>query len=303
MLKQKLSQKLVQKLSPKQMQLMKLIQLPSISLAQRIKEELESNPALEEDDDSDNNYEMEGSENDEFEVSDNANENSDEFELDDYINEYIEDDPSSYRLSESKEDAPGENMYPIANFESLIEHLEKQIGHLRLESEEEEIIAHQIIGTIDDDGYLRRDIKDIIDDILFLYNVVVDYDEVKEMIEKIQRLDPPGIAAKDLQETLIIQLKDSMDKSDTVSKAKTLALNILINHFDIFTKKHYSKLAKNLMVSLDELKEAIDEILKLNPKPASGFSNAVDVKIDYIVPDFIIENKNGQLELSLNNSQ
>lgn len=237
MLKQKLSQKLIQKLSPKQMQLMKLIQLPSASLVQRIKEELESNPALEEDDNANDNYEMEETENDGFDSTDNeSGDSEDVFELDDYINEYIEDDPTSYKINENKSENLNDNSYPIANFESLLEHLEKQIGHLRLETEEEEIIAHQIIGTIDDDGYLRREIKDIIDDILFLYNVIVDYDEVEEIIKKIQKLDPPGIAAKDLQEALIIQLKDSMDKSETVSKSKILAMTILNNHFETFSK-------------------------------------------------------------------
>ena len=304
MLKQKLSQKLVQKLSPKQMQLMKLIQLPSASLIQRIKEELESNPALEEDDNANDNYEMEETENDGFESSDtDTGENEDVFELDDYINEYMEDDPSSYKLNDNKSENLNDSSYPAANFESLLEHLEKQIGHLRLESEEEEIIARQIIGTIDDDGYLRREIKDIIDDILFLYNVMVYHDEVEEIIKKIQKLDPPGIAAKDLQEALIIQLKDSIEKSDSVSKSKILAMSILNNHFDTFSKKHYTKLEKNLFVSKDELKDAIDEILKLNPKPASGFSDISEGNMEYIVPDFVIENKNGQLELSLNNSQ
>lgn len=304
MLKQKLSQKLVQKLSPKQMQLMKLIQLPSISLVQRIKEELESNPALEEDDGYTESYESESNENDqEGESYEEGAEREEVFELDDYINEYIEDDPSSYKLSNSSAEQAQESLYPVVDFESLLDHLEKQIGHLGLESEEEEIIARQIIGTIDDDGYLRREIKDIIDDILFLYNEVVNYKEVESIIKKIQRLDPPGIAARDLQETLIIQLNDSMEKSDDNMRAKELAMSILNNHFDIFSKKHYTRLEKNLFVSKDELKAAIDEILKLNPKPASGFSISSENNMEYIVPDFIIENKNGQLELTMNNNQ
>ncbi len=304
MLKQKLSQKLVQKLSPKQMQLMKLIQLPSVSLVQRIKEELESNPALEEDDGYTESYESESNENDqEGESYEEGTEREEVFELDDYINEYIEDDPSSYKLSNSSAEQAQESLYPVVDFESLLDHLEKQIGHLGLESEEEEIIARQIIGTIDDDGYLRREIKDIIDDILFLYNEVVNYKEVESIIKKIQRLDPPGIAARDLQETLIIQLNDSMEKSDDNMRAKELAMSILNNHFDIFSKKHYTRLEKNLFVSKDELKAAIDEILKLNPKPASGFSISSENNMEYIVPDFIIENKNGQLELTMNNNQ
>lgn len=282
------------------MQLMKLIQLPSTSLTQRIKEELESNPALEEEEGSLDNYDPE---NENYEESQDENvERDDEFELDDYINEYIEDDPSSYKLSNESPDNVVESSYPVADFESLLDHLEKQVGHLGLETEEEEIIARQIIGTIDDDGYLRRDIRDIIDDILFLYNVVVENRDVEKIIRKIQRLDPPGIAARDLQETLLIQLKDNIEKSG-LTKSKELALSILNNHFDTFSKKHYTKLEKNLFVSKVDLKKAIDEIVKLNPKPASGFSAISDNVLEYVVPDFIIENKNGELELSLNNSQ
>ena len=305
MLKQKLSQKLVQKLSPKQMQLMKLIQLPSASLVQRIKEELESNPALEEDEGFNENYESGNAENDteKDDLYEEGGEREEVFELDDYINEYIEDDPISYKLSNSAADTNYEMSFPVANFESLLEHLEKQIGHLGLETEEDEIIARQVIGTIDDDGYLRREISDIIDDILFLYNVVVNYKDVERIIRKIQRLDPPGIAAKDLQETLIIQLKDSIDKGTTNLRSKELAMSILNNHFEIFSKKHYTKLEKNLFVTKDELRDAIDEILKLNPKPASGFAVSTENSLEYIVPDFIIENKNGELELSMNNSQ
>jgi len=265
---------------------------------------LESNPALEEDEGYTESYESESNENDtEGESYEEGGEREEVFELDDYINEYIEDDPSSYKLSNSSAEPAQESLYPVVDFESLLDHLEKQIGHLGLESEEDEIIARQIIGTIDDDGYLRREIKDIIDDILFLYNEVVNYKDVENIIKKIQRLDPPGIAARDLQETLIIQLKDSMEKSDDNMRAKELAMSILNNHFDIFSKKHYTRLEKNLFVTKEELKAAIDEILKLNPKPASGFSISAENNMEYIVPDFIIENKNGQLELTMNNNQ
>ena len=305
MLKQKLSQKLVQKLSPKQMQLMKLIQLPSISLVQRIKEELESNPALEEDEGFGDTYETDkaSQDQDSEDQFDDSGDREEVFELDDYINEYIEDDPGAYRHTNTSADTGQEGSYPVADFESLLEHLEKQIGHLALESEEDEIIARQIIGTLDDDGYLRRDTIDLIDDILFLYNVVVDQKDIERILNKIQKLDPPGIAARDLQETLIIQLKDIMDKNQDNMRFRELAMSILRNHFDIFSKKHYSRLQKNLFISTDELKAAIDEILKLNPKPASGFSVSQKNTMEYIVPDFVIENKNGQLLLSLNNSQ
>ncbi len=297
MLKQNLSQKLVQKLSPKQIQLMKLIQLPTISLVQRVKEELENNPALEEEDGYNDVFDLD------TEEKDNTGEKEETFELDDYIKEYIEDDPISYKYTDNTYSDTDEKHTPVAVFESLLEHLEKQIGLLELKDEKEELIARQIIGTIDDDGYLRRDLLDIADDMLFLYNIEVSDDEVENVLKKIQKLDPPGIAARDLQESLMIQLNDAIIKGEKVSPAKELAMKILINHFDIFSKKHYSKLQKNLFVSKQELKEAINEILKLNPKPASGYSGSFNNKSEYIVPDFIITNNDGELELALNNSQ
>ncbi len=305
MLKQNLSQKLVQKLSPKQIQLMKLIQLPTVSLSQRIKEELENNPALEEDDGYNDVFDLDNSErNDsEQENKDEITEKEEVFELDDYIKEYIEEDPISYKYTDNSYDDSQDRQVPIAVYESMLDHLEKQIGLLDLKDEKEELIARQIIGTIDDDGYLRRDISDIVDDILFLYNIEVEEEMVEKILRKIQKLDPPGIAARDLQESLIIQLRDSINKSNENSSSKELAMKILTNHFDIFSKKHYTKLQKNLFVSKQELKDAIDEILKLNPKPASGFSGSNTNRMEYIVPDFIISNKDGELELILNNSQ
>ena len=287
------------KLSPRQMQLMKLVQLPAMSFSQRIKEELESNPALEENDGQNDVFDLDS---DTEETSVENEEREEVFELDDYINDYIEEDPISYRQAEKKEDDGSDRYTVVSVHESLLEHLQKQIGLLDLENETEELIARQIIGTIDDDGYFRRDVNDVIDDILFLYGIEVDYDVVEKILAKIQRLDPVGIGAKDLRETLIIQLKAGLESSTENLEAKELALKILENHFDIFSKKHYTKLQRILNISRDELKEAIDEILKLNPKPASGFSAANSVKSEYIIPDFIIENKGDELELRLNNS-
>lgn len=298
MLKQNLSQKQTHKLSPRQMQLMKLVQLPAMSFVQRIKEEMESNPALEEDDGINDVFDLDVSDS---ETNEN-DEQEEKFELDDYINEYIEEDPTLYRQSEKSKDDQ-EKFTPIAVYESLLEHLQKQIGLLDLKGEVDELIARQIIGTIDDDGYLRREIYDIVDDILFLYNIDVESDKVEEILSKIQKLDPLGIAARDLRESLIIQLKGSLDRNDYNTEEKELALRILENHFDIFSKKHYTKLQKNLFISKSELKGAIDEILKLNPKPASGFSGAGGNKMEYVIPDFIIENKGEELELRLNNNE
>ncbi len=294
MLKQNLSQKQVHKLSPKQMQLMKLVQLPITSFEQRIKEELESNPALEEDDGQVDVFDLDKNE------RDNVNETNDEvFELDDYINEYIEEDPISYKYNTQSENEEQERFSHNTFGDSLLEHLQKQINLLNLKDEKEELIARQLIGTIDDDGYLRREVDDIIDDILFLHNIQVDANSVRDILQKIQKLDPVGIAARDLQESLIIQLEYNIERDRT--RGKELALKILSNYFETFSKKHYSKLIKNLFISKSELREAIDEILKLNPKPASGFSNTDGNKTEYIIPDFIIANRDGELELRLNN--
>jgi len=300
MLKQNLSQKQTHKLSPRQMQLMKLVQLPAMSFVQRIKEELENNPALEEDDGYNDVFDLEKSETEKVEGSE---EQEEKFELDDYINEYIEEDPISYKQSDRNADDTQEKFTPLAVYESLLEHLQKQIGLLELHDEKEELIARQIIGTIDDDGYLRRDINDIIDDILFLYNIEVDFDTVEKILGKIQKLDPLGIAARDLRESLIIQLKGSIEKNTENNEEKELALKILVNHFEIFSKKHYSKLQKNLFISREELRDSVDEILKLNPKPASGFSGSNSNKMEYVIPDFIIENRGEELDLRLNNNE
>ncbi len=294
MLKQNLSQKQIHKLSPKQMQLMKLVQLPITSFEQRVKEELESNPALEEDEGQVDVFDLDNNR------DDNANNDAEEkFELDDYINEYIEEDPISYKYNTQSETEDQEKFTPNSVNDTLLEHLQKQINLLNLKDETEELIARQLIGTIDDDGYLRRDVDDIIDDMLFLYNIDVEKNSVEDILKKIQKLDPVGIAARNLQECLIIQLEYNIERETT--KGKELALKILTNHFEIFTKKHYSKLQKNLFISKTELKEAVDEILKLNPKPASGFSSVSGNKLEYIIPDFIIANRDGILELRLNN--
>jgi RNA polymerase sigma-54 factor len=299
MLKQNLSQKTIQKLSPQQIQLMKLLQIPTATLDQRIKEELESNPALDEGNETAEVYDIDGKDDkaeDEFDDS-----KSDDFELDDYIKEYIEDDPVSYKIkSESIQDVEDKSM-PVAVQSSFHEYLERQIGMLEIEDEKEGIIADQIVGSIDADGYLRREPLAIIDDLLFTSNIDATEEEIERTLRKIQSLDPAGVGARTLQECLILQMRDRIRKDPGINKkSRSVALKILENHFDQFTKKHYTKLQKNLFLSESELKEAIEEILKLNPKPASGFSSSNNTGSQYIVPDFIISNRDGELELSLN---
>ncbi|MGA0231536.1 MAG: RNA polymerase factor sigma-54, partial [Saprospiraceae bacterium] len=299
MLKQNLSQKMMQKLSPQQIQLMKLLQIPTATLDQRVKEELESNPALEEGNEAADVYDIDG--NEESGEDDYDDPKAEDFELDDYITEYIEDDPISYKIkSESIQDVEEKSM-PIAVHSSFHEYLERQVGMLGIEDEKELKIAEQIVGSIDADGYLRREPLAIIDDLLFTSNVDATEEEIDTVLIKVQGLDPAGVGARTLQECLILQMKDKILKEpENHKKAKSVALKILENHFDQFTKKHYQKLQKNLFLSESELKEAIEEILKLNPKPASGFSAPNSTSNQYIVPDFIITNRDGELELSLN---
>jgi len=299
MLKQNLSQKMMQKLSPQQIQLMKLLQIPTATLDQRVKEELESNPALEEGNEAADVYDIDG--NEESGEDDYDDPKAEDFELDDYITEYIEDDPISYKIkSESIQDVEEKSM-PIAVHSSFHEYLERQVGMLGIEDEKELKIAEQIVGSIDADGYLRREPLAIIDDLLFTSNVDATEEEIDTVLIKVQGLDPAGVGARTLQECLILQMKDKILKEpENHKKAKSVALKILENHFDQFTKKHYQKLQKNLFLSESELKEAIEEILKLNPKPASGFSVPNSTSNQYIVPDFIITNRDGELELSLN---
>lgn len=300
MLKQTVSQKMLQKLSPQQIQLMKLLQVPTVNLEQRIEEELEANPALEE-----------GAERDELlgdDYGDAVNDETrdDNFELDEYIQDYIEEDPSSYKLRSNNYQSSEEDdkQVPIAVEDSFHEHLEHQLGLLRLKDEKSEIIAHQIIGSIDDDGYLRRKPMAIIDDLMFSQNIFASKEEVMEILQKIQRFEPPGIGARDLQECLLLQIGFKLENEEELDDEQLLQLRraekILRNYFDAFTKKHYDKLQKQLQLSAEELKTAIAEILKLNPKPASGYSVSSRRSTQYIIPDFFIINRDGELELSLN---
>jgi RNA polymerase sigma-54 factor len=292
---------MLQKLSPQQIQLMKLLQIPTATLEQRIQEELEANPALAEGEARDELSEMSSSEDDAA--------TEERYELDDYLNEYIEDDPSSYKLRANNYSADEEEKtVPIAVESSFHEHLEQQLGLLELEDERKEVIAHQIIGSIDDDGYLRRDPVSIIDDLMFSQNIFASEEEVLDMLKVIQRFEPAGIGARNLQECLLIQLQAKAELDDEEDfldfeerEVLDLAIKIIESYFDEFTKKHYSKLQNKLELEADDLREAIEEIIKLNPKPASGYSSGNSERAtQYVVPDFIIHNREGELELTLN---
>jgi len=311
MLKQNLSQKLLQKLSPQQIQLMKLLQIPTANLEQRIKEELEINPALDEGDSEydqesadygDESYEQESdfkNDEDDFSLSkDEAN------NLDDYWSQYIEDDPSSYKYKTELQQADEEEKtLPVAVESGFQEYLESQLGMLDLKNEREEMLARQILGSIDEDGYLRRDPEAMVDDLLFSRNIPASVEEIEVLLAQIQRFDPPGVGARDLRECLAIQLKVKLDDEKLPRahrKAMQRALVVIEDYFDEFSKKHYQRLQKELNIDEDALKEAIDEILKLNPKPSSGHSEGPNRSAQYIIPDFIIVNREGELELTLN---
>lgn len=299
MLKQSLSQKMLQKLSPQQIQLMKLLQIPTVNLDQRIKEELEINPALEEgDEESADVFDLD---NEEDKSTDEQTE-KDEI-LDEYIMDYLEDDPSTYKLSagtSSNNDTEKQTPMPVER--TFHEFLMNQLSLLNLNERDYKIAVH-IIGSIDDDGYLRRDPLAIIDDLMFTQNIETNRKDILNVLKLIQQLDPPGVGARDLQECLIIQLKAKAQKLNNGSALKKnieLALEILSTYFEEFTKKHYHKLERGLNIPEEDLKDVIDEILKLNPKPASAFNENNNHTVQYIIPDFIIINNDGVLEMNLN---
>lgn len=314
MLKQSLSHKMLQKLSPQQIQLMKLLQIPTATLDQRIKEELEANPALDEGEEADETVEFaankEESTSEEKAASEAETEEpevrEEEFELDDYLNEYIEDDPGSYKLQINNYSSDEEDKtIPVPVENTFHEYLEEQLGLLNIDDPRELKIANQIIGSIDDDGYLRREPLAIIDDLIFSQNVITNEEEVEEMLKRIQKFDPPGIGAKNLQECLLLQLKNKIEiEGDNLSDEELsilrLCVRIIDEYFNEFSKKHYQKLQRYLNISENQLKDAIDEVLKLNPKPASGYTGGKGRMTYYIVPDFTIANRDNELELTLN---
>lgn len=295
MLRQNLQQKLLQKLSPQQIQFIKLLQVPTVSLDTRIKEELEDNPALEDlslanMNDPVEEYPDRDPDDDNFNKED-SQESTDEFNVDDYLqDDNINDYGSKYE--QNGDDDEERKEIPIAVQSSFFESLLAQLDLLPL-SDQDFRVGQQIIGSLDDDGYLRRPITSLIDDLAFSQNIFAEEEEVHEMLKLIQEFDPAGIGARDLQECLLIQLRKK-EQSGFVQKA----IIVVEDYLDEFTKKHYDKLERSLNMSSDELKEVINEILKLNPKP--GDSNAVSNKQLQIIPDFHISNNDGILVLTLN---
>ncbi len=295
MLKQSLQQKLLQKLSPQQIQFIKLLQIPTVMLDSRIKEELEENPALEDgslsnaeeiseystlDDDQPND------------VKEETNEQQDEFNIDDYLQDDDQDD--GYRMMQDNDsDDEEKKEMPIAVSSSFHEMLQAQLT-MCVMGDHEFMVAQQILGSLDDDGYLRRPITALVDDLAFSQNIFTNEQEILHLLEIIQSFDPAGVGARDLQECLLLQLK----RKDQSSKNVKNAILIVRDYLDEFTKKHYDKLERSMSITSEELKAAVQDILKLNPKPGNSFAD--NSKQLQVIPDFII-NKNDQfLILTLN---
>ncbi|MFZ6012048.1 MAG: RNA polymerase factor sigma-54 [Bacteroidota bacterium] len=284
-----LSQSLQQKLSPQQIQFIKLLQVPTAELEARIEEELEVNPALEE------GEEQEKVEDNNQDQTDDVPESSgseDEIDIKDYLRD---DDYSGYKMQGDGDDDEDREM-PIPMASSLHEQLMSQLDFLGLE-ERQYIIGRQLIGSIEADGYIRRDLEAIVNDLAFSQAIETNVQEVEVVLKKIQTFDPPGIAARDLQECLLLQL-DRMDNGHDIDVA--VAKKIIAECYEEFTKKHYHKIQKKLDTEDDDfVRDAMELIVKLNPKPGGG-SGASMVKNQYIIPDFILTNNNGKLELALN---
>jgi RNA polymerase sigma-54 factor len=286
-LRQSLQQKLLQKLSPQQIQLMKLLQVPTVELEQRIKQEIEENPALEE---GEQEKEIDDK-NDEYEDADSAENSLDDFNIDNYL----DDDVPDYRLS-ARNHSPeaDEKAIPLAGGKTFQEVLQQQVA-LRIKDEQQLIIADHIIGNLDDAGYLRRELFNIVDDLAFSQNIIINEQEIEEVLKTIQELEPYGVGARDLRECLLIQLR---------KKTKTVPIvtaeEILDRFFEEFTKKHYSKITTRLDITELDVKDALAEIVKLNPKPGNSLIDTNKVT-QHIIPDFIVSDNNGEIHLELNN--
>ena len=290
MLKQHLQFKLSQKLSPQQIQLMKLIQLPTQAFEQRLKQELEENPALEGGkEESDNEYDSDLDNTDD--INDNDSINADDINVDEYLSD---DEVPDYRTQANNYSSDDEDKtMPYAAGTSFTQHLVSQLNTYRL-SDEEYSIAEFLVGSVDESGYIRRELSDIMDDLAFTQNVYTTEENIHKVLKIVHQLDPAGVGARNLQECLSIQLHRKEKTPDT-----ELATNIIDNAFDQFTKKHYKKLLQKFDISEIQLKDAISEIEHLNPKPGGSYSGNNRI-VEHVVPDFAIKIVDGELELTLN---
>jgi RNA polymerase sigma-54 factor len=288
MLKQRLQQKLLQKLSPQQIQMIKLLEIPAIQLEQRIKKELEENPVLEEGNEEPFAEQEEAKE-------EEAGDQQEEFSLEDYMQD---DEIPSYRFNAQNysSDEKREEI-PFSLGTSFREQLKSQLG-LRKLTDEEGILAEYILGNIDDDGYLRRELEAIADDLAFSTGLEASYEALHAVLMLIQEFDPAGIGARNLQECLLLQI----ERKDLENPVTSLAHKILKNHFEEFTNKHYEKIIQRLNIQEEELKVALEEILRLNPKPGGAMGDSQIKSFHHIVPDFILEENESVLQLYLNSN-
>lgn len=292
MLTQKLQQKLLQKLSPQQILLMKLLQIPSIALEQRIKQEIEENPALEDSSDP----EMSTDEDDTIPETEPDPVEELEKEREDFdITEYLDDDDTpAYRLNANNTSADDEQReVPFASGISFHEVLLQQLGLRRLDERQMQI-ARYIIGNLDDSGYLNRALSAMVDDLAFTQNIITEVEELSELLSVVQEFDPPGVGARDLRECLMIQLR-RFEQTPSVA----LALLLVDKYFDELTKKHYDKITRRAKLTEEDLRDAVNEILKLNPKPGNSMGETTRAN-HYIMPDFFVYNKDGELDLQVN---
>lgn len=288
-LKQQLQLKQQQKLSPMQMQVIKLTELPVLELEERIKQELEENPALEEGLEPNDNSEYD----DEYGSEDDTNISQEDLTLGDYMNE---DEIPDYQLRDNNRQGVGkQEEIPFSVAASLHEYLIEQLGECELNDENQKV-AEYIIGNIDESGYLDRSLSAISDDLIFQQNIDIPVSRLEEILKVIQDFEPAGIAARNLQECLLLQL-GRKEKSEIVD----YAINIITNLFDEFTKRHYDKIIRQLNIDEEILKEVIQEITTLNPKPGNNWGDSLSITLSTIVPDFTIDSYGGELFLSLNN--
>jgi len=292
MLDQKLQQKLLQKLSPQQIQMIKLLEVPAMQMEERIKKELEENPALEEGHEED---EVHGDEDEEEVDHEQEEREQDEFSLDDYLND---EDIPDYRLqvnNTSKDDERREDI-PYAAGSSFRENLIQQFN-LRTETEREKLLGEYVIGNIDNDGYLRREVENMVDDLAFLQNITTDVSELDAILKIIQDLEPAGVGARNLRECLLLQIERKSQSVPSVALAKT----VLTDYFEEFSRRHYEKIMNRMGIEESDMKGIIDEVLKLNPKPGGTMSDPYARLTHHIIPDFILEQSDSGFELSLNN--
>ncbi|MFC7357909.1 RNA polymerase factor sigma-54 [Jejudonia soesokkakensis] len=291
MLKQQLNFKLSQKLSPQQIQLMKLIQLPTQAFEQRISQEMNENPALEGGKEEEEKFDEDFEEDYGEDYDDGTETIETEINVDDYLSD---DETPSYKLSANNYSADDEDKQtPYASGTSFNQHLLQQLNTYRFTEEEEEI-AKFLVGSVDESGYIRRDIQDIVDDLAFTQNVYTSEEKIEKVLDIVQDLDPAGVGARNLEECLLLQL---YRKEPTASVA--LATKIIEESFDHFSKKHYKKLLQKFDITEDQLRGAISEIEHLNPKPGGAIAGNTRM-VEHVVPDFTIKIVDGELDLTLN---